>query len=273
MQYNCSVLYQEGVFMEKILETALKASKEASKILEGYFNRLKSSEIELKAKNDYVTEADLESERAIVRTIKESFPDHSIVAEESGLHGGNEWRWFVDPLDGTKNFIHGLPVFCVSIAVEYRGEMVAAVIDAPLLNETFTAERGSGAYCNGKRIKVSEKGIESALIATGFPFRGKELLDRYLACFRDVFNRVAGIRRCGSAALDLAFTAKGVFDGFWEMHLHPWDIAAGSLLVEEAGGIVSDFSGKDGYLKTGNVIGASKTIYSDFLAIVKKHLS
>jgi len=208
----------------------------------------------------------------IIKTIRDAFPQHSIVAEESGGYQGNEWRWFVDPLDGTKNFIHGLPVFCVSIAVEYRGELVAAVIKAPLLEETFVAERGSGAFCNGQRLRVSSRSFCEALIATGFPFRGKDALDRYLECFKEVFLKVSGVRRCGSAALDLAYTAKGVFDGFWEMSLHPWDIAAGVLLIEEAGGVVSDFHGGKGYLETGNIVGASRETYEELLKIVKKHL-
>ncbi len=259
--------------MEKVIETAIKASETAAEVLMTYYKKLSEVEVELKAKNDYVTEADRKAEEAIIKTIRQTFPDHSIVAEESGIHSGNEWKWYIDPLDGTKNFIHGLPMFCISIGIEYKGELVAAVIKSPTLGETFTAEKGSGAYCNGKRIKVSEKNFESSLIATGFPFKGKELLDRYLNCFREVFNKVAGIRRCGSAALDLAFTAKGVFDGFWEMHLHPWDIAAGVLLVKEAGGIVSDFEGRNSYMKSGNIIGSSKKIYEEFFSIINKHLS
>ena len=259
--------------MSKILETAIKASEKAANILKDYFGKLNSLEVELKAKNDYVTKADRTSEEAIIEIIKKEFPDHSIVAEESGLHSGDSWKWYIDPLDGTKNFIHGLPLFCISIGIEHKGEMVAAVINAPLLKEVFTAERGEGAYCNGKRIKVSNRSFSNALIATGFPFRGKELLERYLACFKEIFNEVAGIRRCGSAALDLAFTAKGVFDGFWEMHLHPWDIAAGVLLIEEAGGLVSDFKGKMEFMKSGNIVGSSRKIYEEFFSIINKHLS
>lgn len=258
--------------MSKVLETAIEASKRAAEVLTHYYTRLKETEIELKAKNDYVTEADKRSEMIIIKTIQESFPQHSIIAEESGLHSGNEWKWYIDPLDGTKNFIHGLPIFCISIGIEYRGELVATVINAPVLGEIFTAEKGSGAYCNGKRIKVSDRQFEEAVVATGFPFRGKDLLDKYLLCFREVFLKVSGVRRCGSAALDLAYTAKGVFDGFWEMSLHPWDIAAGVLLIEEAGGKVSDFNGKERYLESGNIIGASKNTYDGLFKIVYKHL-
>ncbi len=258
--------------MDKLVDVAVEASRRAAEVLLNYFTKLKESEIELKARNDYVTEADKKSEMIIIKTIQEEFPQHSIVAEESGAHSGNEWKWFIDPLDGTKNFIHGLPVFCVSIGIEYRGQLVAAVINAPALREVYVAERGSGAFCNGTRIKVSNRNFEDALVATGFPFRGKSMLDRYLKCFREVFLTVSGVRRCGSAALDLAYTAKGVFDGFWEMSLHPWDIAAGVLLIEEAGGKVSDFNGKGDYLKSGNIIGASEKTFSGLFEIVHKHL-
>jgi len=254
------------------IEVALEAAERASEVLLDYFGKLKEIEVEEKARNDFVTEADKLSEMIIIKTIKEEFPHHTIVAEESGLHGGNDWRWFIDPLDGTKNFIHGLPAFCVSIGVEFKGELVAAVINAPVLETVFTAEKGSGAYCNGKRIKVSERPFEEALIATGFPFRGKAYLDDYLRCFKEVFLSVSGIRRCGSAALDLALTAKGVFDGFWEMSLHPWDIAAGVLLIEEAGGKVSDFNGERKFLESGNIIGASLNTYPELYRIVHKHL-
>ena len=254
------------------IEVALEAAERASEVLLDYFGKLKEIEVEEKARNDFVTEADKLSEMIIIKTIKSSFPQHSIVAEESGGYEGNEWKWFIDPLDGTKNFIHGLPFFCISIGVEYKGELVASVIRAPILEETFVAERGSGAFFNGQKLTVSSRSFSEALIATGFPFRGKDSLDRYLECFKEVFLKVSGVRRCGSAALDLAYTAKGVFDGFWEMSLHPWDIAAGALLIEEAGGLVSDFNGGKEYLKSGNIVGASRETYGELLKIVKKHL-
>ncbi len=256
----------------EILDVALKAAEEASKVLMEYFGKLSSLEIEEKSKNDYVTEADKKSEMVIIKTIQGYFPQHTIIAEESGGKEGNEWKWYIDPLDGTKNFIHGLPVFCVSIGVEREDELVAAVIGAPALGEVYVAEKGSGAYCNGKRINVSNRPFDEALVATGFPFRGKNLLEDYLVCFKEVFLKVSGVRRCGSAAMDLAYTAKGVFDGFWEMSLHPWDIAAGVLLVEEAGGVVSDFKGEKGYLESGNIIGASKNTYAGLYEIVNRHL-
>ena len=258
--------------MSKVLDVALKAAERACEVILGFYERLSSIEVEEKAKNDFVTEADKSSERLIIETIREVFPDHAIVAEETGSYRGNDWKWYVDPLDGTKNFIHGVPVFCVSIGVEFKGELVVGVVRAPVLKETFVAEKGEGAYCNGERIRVSNRDFESSMVATGFPFRGKHLIDEYLKCFKEVFLNVSAVRRCGSAALDLAYTAKGIFDGFWEMSLHPWDIAAGVLLVKEAGGVVSDFEGKGGFLESGNVIGASPKVYKKLLNIVQRHL-
>jgi len=256
-----------------VLDVALKAVEEACGVLMEYYENLSSLEVEEKSRNDFVTEADKKSEMIIIKNIQNFFPQHTIIAEESGGKSGNEWKWFIDPLDGTKNFIHGLPAFCVSIGVEFKGEMVAAVVKAPALKETFVAERGSGAYCNGEKITVSDRGFEEALVATGFPFRAKDSLEKYLECFKEVFRRVSGIRRCGSAALDLAWTAKGVFDGFWEMSLNPWDIAAGVLLLEEAGGKVSDFTGGRNFLKSGNIVGASLKTFSPLLEIVSRYLA
>ncbi len=256
----------------EIIETALKAAKEASQILLHYQGHLKKSEIAFKSKNDYVTKADKEAEEKIIEVIKAHFPDHSIVAEESGTSGSSDYVWFIDPLDGTKNFIHGLPMFSVSIGVSFKDEMIAGVVAVPTLNEVFSAEKGSGAFCNGEKIKVSERPFNEGLIATGFPFRGKEMLDEYLVCFKEVFFSVSGVRRCGSAAIDLAYTAKGIFDGFWELSLKPWDIAAGVLLIEEAGGFVSDFKGGREFLKTGNIIGASQNTYKHLFSIVNKYL-
>jgi myo-inositol-1(or 4)-monophosphatase len=258
--------------MSKIVDTAIKAAERASEVLLNFYQKLSFLEVEEKAKNDFVTEADKSSEQVIIQTIKEAFPEHAVIAEETGSHGQSNWKWYVDPLDGTKNFIHGVPFFCISIGVELNGELIAGVVRAPVLKETFVAEKGEGAYCNEERIKVNEREFESSMVATGFPFRGKHLIDEYLACFKEVFLNVSAVRRCGSAALDLAYTAKGVFDGFWEMALNPWDIAAGVILVKEAEGIVSDFEGKEGFLKTGNIIGASPKVYDKLLKIIQKHL-
>ncbi|WP_022846630.1 inositol monophosphatase family protein [Desulfurobacterium sp. TC5-1] len=256
----------------EIIDVALRAAERASEILLGYQGRLEKEEIAFKSKNDYVTKADREAEEKIIETIKTYFPDHSIVAEESGTSGNSDYTWYIDPLDGTKNFIHGLPVFSVSIGVAFKGEMIAGVVSIPKLNEVFSAEKGSGAFCNGEKIKVSDRPFNEGLIATGFPFKGKEMLDDYLVCFKEVFFSVSGVRRCGSAAIDLAYTAKGIFDGFWELSLKAWDIAAGVLLIEEAGGTVSDFKGGRDFLRTGNIIGASQSSYKHLFSIVNKYL-
>jgi len=256
----------------EIIDVAVKAAEKASEVLKKYHNELKASEVELKARNDYVTKADTEAEKVIIEEIKTHFPDHSIVAEESGISEGNSYKWFIDPLDGTKNFIHGLPFFCISIGVMYKDELIAGAIQIPFFNEIFTAERGSGTFRNGEKVKVSERDFTEGLFATGFPFRGKDMLDDYLPCFKEVFLNVSGVRRCGAAAIDLAYTACGIFDGFWELSLKPWDIAAGVLMIEEAGGIVSDFKGSKEYLKSGNIIGASEKSYHKLFEIVNKHL-
>ncbi|WP_457567595.1 inositol monophosphatase family protein [Desulfurobacterium sp.] len=256
----------------EIIDVALKAAEVASSVLLSYRGRLEKEEIALKSKNDYVTRADREAEEKIIETIKAYFPEHSIVAEESGVSGTGDYAWYIDPLDGTKNFIHGLPMFSVSIGVAFKGEMIAGVVSIPELKETFSAEKGSGAFCNGEKIEVSRRPFNEGLIATGFPFKGKEMLEEYLVCFKEVFFSVSGIRRCGSAAIDLAYTAKGIFDGFWELSLNPWDIAAGVLLIKEAGGIVSDFTGGNNFLSTGNIIGASQNSYEYLFSIVHKHL-
>jgi len=259
--------------MKDYMSVALKAVEEAGAVLLEYYQRLSELKAELKNPNDYVTEADTASEMVIVETIKSSFPDHTIVAEESGVFEKEEkFRWYIDPLDGTKNFIQGLQMFSISVALEVSGELVVGVVHAPVLNETFTAEKGSGAYLNGERIRVSNRSFETAMIATGFPFRAKEFLDDYLKSFREIFLSVSAVRRCGSAALDLAYTARGIFDGFWEMALSPWDISAGVLLIEEAGGKVSDFKGGRNFLKSGNIVGASPNVYPKLFEIVNKTL-
>ncbi len=257
--------------LEKALKTALEAADSASEILLSYFG--KKQEISEKAENDFVTEADKESEKVILKTITSSFPEHEIVAEESGVKHGKGWRWFVDPLDGTKNFIHGLPIFAVSIGLERDDELVLGVVKVPFLSQTFWAVKGQGAFLNGQRIHVSDRPYEKAFVATGFPFRGKHLIDVYLKCFRQVFTSVSAVRRCGAAAVDLAYTACGIFDGFFEIGLHSWDVAAGAVLIREAGGVVTDFEADErGFLETGNIIGASAKAYEKLFSYVNRHL-
>lgn len=256
----------------EIIDVAINAANKASEILKNYHRKFNELKVELKSKNDFVTKADKEAEKVIIKEIKSYFPNHAIVAEESGIQSGNNYKWVIDPLDGTKNFIHGLPFFAISIGIMNRDEIIAGVIKVPVLEETFTVEKGAGAYRNGEKISTSERNFSKGLFATGFPFRSKDMLEDYLPCFKEIFLSVSGIRRCGAAAIDLAYTACGTFDGFWELSLKPWDIAAGILMIEEAGGIVSDFRGKKEYLTSGNIIGASKKSYEPLFNIVNKHL-
>ncbi len=251
--------------LDQILRVALEASDAGAKVLRRWFRaqNLRVSEKEL---NDFVTEADRESERAILGVISKNFPDHGILAEESGASGGElseGFQWIVDPLDGTANFLHGLPVFCISIACRWRDQMVVGVIYDPLKDDRFWASKGGGAFWNGQPMSVTGlASLDSAFLATGFPFRAKPALDLYLKLFQDVFERARGIRRCGAAALDLAYTAAGIFDGFFEFRLSPWDVAAGGLLVEEAGGIVTNLDGGRNFLSSGSVLAGGVGVHS-----------
>ncbi len=277
--------------IDKYLEVALLATKKASDILLSYFEKNKKLKVDEKSKNDFVTQADKESEKAIISTILENFPNHKIYAEESN-HKVEDLKqgdilWIIDPLDGTKNFIHHIPIFGTSIGVALFSEnpqedyfpfkkgyikLLAGVINLPVLNELFFAALNQGAYRNFSKIRVSRTPLSKALVATGFPFRLKHVVDNYLASFKEVFLRASGIRRMGSAAIDLAYTAAGFFDAFWEHNLHPWDIAAGVLLIKEAGGKVSDFLGGNRIFISGNIIGSNKVCYEEFLNIIRKTL-
>ena len=242
---------------DALLEVATRAARAGGEILEGYWRSLPRGSISEKQKHDFVTHADQESEEAIVSRIRESFPDDGFLGEEGGRRGsGDEARtWIIDPLDGTTNFIAGFPFWCVSVGVRERGEIVAGVVWDPLRRELYSAERGAGAFRNGERLRVTGRpGLEGAFLSTGFPFRSKDRLDLYLALFRDLFQHARAIRRAGSAALDLANVAAGVFDGFFEFRLSVWDIAAGALLIEEAGGRITDFDGGDRLWERGNIV-------------------
>ncbi|MGZ8967498.1 MAG: inositol monophosphatase family protein, partial [Gallionella sp.] len=199
---------------------------------------------------------------------------HAILAEESGSHGESEYLWIIDPLDGTTNFLHGFPQFAVSIALEHKGVLTQAVIYDPVRNELFTATRGQGAYLNDKRIRVSKRlQMADALIGTGFPYSNFQHMDSYLAILKDVMQKSSGLRRPGSAALDLAWMAAGRYDGFFETGLKAWDIAAGCLLITEAGGMVSDLVGKDSYIKTGHICAGNPNIHEQLLRLMAPHLS
>ena len=253
-----------------ILDVAADAARAGGEILESYWRSLPRGAISEKKKNDFVTRADKESEEVIAARIRERFPRDGFLGEEGGRRGGGDEAriWIVDPLDGTTNFIAGFPFWCVSVAAREKGEIVAGVVWDPLRAELYAAERGGGAFRNGERLRVTEQpNLDGAFLATGFPFRSKKRIDLYLALFRALFLRARAIRRAGSAALDLANVAAGVFDGFFEFKLSIWDIAAGSLLIEEAGGRVTDFDGRDNHWERGNVVAGTRGVAEEIVRV------
>ena len=261
--------------MEPMLNIALNAARKAGQILENAFERLDLVKVEEKGQNDYVSEVDRASEKEVIYHLNKSYPDHKFTGEESGSTGPEEaeYEWIIDPLDGTTNFLHGIPHFSVSIACMHKGKVEHAVIYDPIKREEYTASRGKGAMLNGRRMRVTNrKSLDGALIGTGVPFNGYayENIDAYLACLKEIAGQTAGVRRPGSAALDLAYVAAGRFDGFWEMNLKPWDMAAGVLLVTESGGLISDFTGGNHYLEKGNVVCGTPKVFKPLLQIVGK---
>lgn len=263
--------------MEPMINIALRAARKAGEIIERALERVDVLPIENKGRNDFVTEVDRKAEQEIIHHLKRAYPDHSFLGEEAGEQGNpdSDYQWVIDPLDGTTNFLHGIPHFAVSIGCLYKGQLQHAVILDPVKREEFTASRGKGATLNERRIRVSKRGsMDGALIATGVPFNGFALehIDPYLDCLREVAGQTAGIRRFGSAALDLAYVAAGRYDGFWEMNLKPWDMAAGLLLIKEAGGMVSDFRGGSEHFDSGHVVCATPKVFKPLLQVVSKHL-
>jgi myo-inositol-1(or 4)-monophosphatase len=239
-------------------------------VLLEHLGRLRKEEVSSKAAADFVTVADTESQKAILEVLRQRFPEHHVLSEEGVSETPKGYRWVVDPLDGTTNFIHGFPMFCVSVALELDGQAVVGVVYDPVRDELFSALRGQGAWLNGRPIRVSSLGAgQRALLATGFPFRMKELIGPYLEVFREVFLQVGDLRRAGSAALDLAYVAAGRLEGFFELGLKAWDVAAGGLLVKEAGGLCTDLSGGPRYTETGNIIAANG---QDLHALLLRHL-
>ncbi|MFO1401591.1 MAG: inositol monophosphatase family protein [Steroidobacteraceae bacterium] len=260
--------------MHPLLNIAVRAARRAGEIIVRSLVRLEGLDVTTKGRNDFVSEVDRAAERAIIEEIRRLYPQHAFLAEESGPSGSNETVWIIDPLDGTTNFLHGFPVFAVSIACEVRGRLEHAVVWDPMRQEMFTASRGGGAHLENRRIRASgQRGLEGALIATGFPYRDDSPdVDVYLAMFREVMVHTAGIRRPGSAALDLAYVAAGRVDGFWELGLKSWDTAAGALLVQEAGGRVSRVDGGDYHHSHGDVLAASPKVYDALVALLQPHV-
>jgi myo-inositol-1(or 4)-monophosphatase len=263
--------------MQPMLTIALKAARRAGEIIARSMDQLDTVRVDEKSANDFVTEVDRASEREIIGLLKKTYPDHAFLGEESGASGAAnaDYRWIVDPLDGTTNFIHGIPHFCVSIACEYRGQLEHAVVLDPIRREEFTASRGRGAQLNGRRIRVSDrKSLDGALIGTGIPFKSRceAQIPEFMQTLQAVAEKTAGVRRAGAAALDLAYIAAGRLDAFWEMALAPWDIAAGTLLIREAGGLISDFNGGNNYMENGNIVCGNPKCFKGLLQIVQPQL-
>jgi len=255
--------------MHPMLNIAVRAARRAGSIINRAALAGGGLEVRSKRKNDFVTEVDRAAEASIIETIRKAYPEHAILGEESGaLEAGKaaEFRWIIDPLDGTTNFIHAFPQYCVSIGVEQRGTLAHGVIYDPLRDELFTATKGRGAFLNDRRIRVSKcQKVEDALLGTGFPYRELGRLDLYLRQLRSMMEKSSGVRRAGAAALDLAYVACGRLDGFWELGLSPWDMAAGALLIQEAGGLVSDLEGDQGFLEKGDVCAAAPKLFPSLL--------
>jgi len=256
--------------MNPTLNIAVRAARSAGNVIIRNLGKLDTLAIHTKDRNDFVTEVDRQAEQEIIFILRKAFPGHGILAEESGVQEGDEYQWIIDPLDGTTNFLHGFPQFAVSIALRHKGRMEQAVIYDPLRQELFTASRGAGATLNDRRIRVTKRNtLEGSLLGTGFPFKSQQHLDTYLDMFRALFPQVAGIRRAGSAALDLAYVASGRLDGFWEIGLSIWDMAAGVLLIQEAGGLSSDFSGGDSHLESGNIVAGNPKLFAEILKTIR----
>jgi len=266
--------------MQPILNIALRAARSAGENIVRASENMDRVKIEEKSLNDFVSDVDRGAEKEIAYHIKKAFPSHKIIAEEGGVveegDGTSDIEWIIDPLDGTTNFLRGIPHYAISIAIRQKGRIEHAVVLDPFRREEFTASRGRGAQLNGRRIRVTErKNFDGALIGTGIPFKGHQdqHMMAYLASMASVAPKVAGIRRAGSAALDLAYVAAGRFDGFWEIGLRPWDIAAGALLVLEAGGLVSDVNGGNDFLNSGNIVAGNPKVFKSLLSAVGPHLT
>ena len=265
--------------MQPMLNIALRAARSASELIFRSIERLDTIKVDEKDAKDYVSEVDRAAEKVIIEALRKAYPTHAIYGEETGLHAGSgegeDYLWIIDPLDGTTNFLRGVPHFAVSIACKYRGRLEHAVVLDPVRQEEFTASRGRGAQLNGRRLRVSSRSsLEGALLGTGFPVRDSQMeyLDNYLGMFRALVGQTAGIRRAGAASLDLAYVAAGRFDAFWESGLSEWDMAAGALLIQEAGGLVSDFTGGHDFLEKGHVVAGNIKCFKAVLTAIQPHL-
>ena len=261
--------------MHPMLNIAIRASRVAGKVIIRAFEQIDKVEVESKGLNDFVTNVDIAAEEAIIETIRNSYPDHTIIGEESGIHKGknDDFQWIIDPLDGTTNFVKGIPHFAVSIALKVKGKLDQSVVYDPIRGELFTASRGKGTQLNNFRMRVKQhKDLNGTVLATGFPFKHKQHTDTYLNMFKSLFAKTADMRRTGSPSLDLAYVAAGRIDGFFEIGLKPWNTAAGELLVIEAGGLVTDFTGGHNHAESGNTVAASPRLTKEILKDIRPHL-
>ncbi len=262
--------------MQALLNTAIEAARKAGDIIIRGSSQIDRIKVESKARNEFVTQIDQAAEAAIIELVQQRYPDHAFLGEESGMSGkeGADHLWIIDPLDGTTNFIHGFPQYCVSIGLKIKGRLAIGVVYDPNRQELFTASRGSGATLDGRRIRVSgRRDLDGALIGTDFPYRSNdEWLETNLNIYRDVMTKAAGVRRPGSAALDLCYLAAGRLDALWMFGLKPWDIAAGVLILRESGGIVSSISDDGDYMESGNLLAGSPKVHSELKSLIDKHL-
>ena len=261
--------------LHPMMNVAVRAARAAGSLINRAALDIESVRVSQKKANDFVTEVDHAAEQAIIETLLTAYPGHGIWAEESGREFGaqhSEFVWIIDPLDGTTNFIHGMPIYCVSIALAVKGKVEQAVVYDPTRNDLFTATKGRGAFLNDRRLRVSKRiELKQALISTGFPSRPGDNFQQYLNLMGEIMQRTAGLRRPGAAALDLAYVAAGYTDGFFELGLQPWDVAAGSLLVTEAGGLVGNFTGEADFLEQGECLAANPRLYGQMVSLMGKY--
>ena len=256
--------------MHPMLNMGIRAVRAAGDFIVRCMDQMQGISVTVKSRNDFVSEVDRRAEQIIIDNLRKAYPDHAILAEESGASGNSDYQWIIDPLDGTTNYLHGFPQFAVSVALTHKGVLDQGIVYDPLRQELFTASRGEGAWLDDRRIRVSRRDtLEGALIGTGFPFRSLNRLDTYLDIFRQLTAVTAGIRRPGAASLDLAYVAAGRLDGFWEYGLESWDIAAGTLLIREAGGYASDMDSGASDIESGNIVAGNPAVHDLLMEIIR----